>query len=112
VLLQNFPNPFNPETWIPYELVQDANVTIRIHNAKGQLIRTFSVGEQKAGLYVSKDKATYWDGRDNFGEKVANGVYFYTLQVEPQSRRLPDKLHPNENKVGSFRMTRKMVILK
>jgi len=107
VLLQNFPNPFNPETWIPFELAQDAKVTIRIYNAKGQLIRTFSLGEQKAGFYVSKDKATYWDGRDSAGEKVGSGVYFYTLQVEPMGRQIT-----SEGGVGSFRMTRKMVILK
>ena len=111
-LFQNFPNPFNPETWIPFELAKDANVTISIYNAKGQLMRILNLGEQKAGIYISKDKAAYWGGRDNAGEKVASGVYFYTLQVEHQSRQRPDKLHPDENKVGSFRMTRKMVILK
>ena len=108
---QNYPNPFNPDTWIPYGLAQDANVTISIYNAKGQLIRTLNLGEQKAGIYVSKDKTAYWDGRDNSGEKVASGVYFYTLQVEYQSQQGRGKFYPDE-KAGSFRMTRKMVILK
>ncbi|MBM3242513.1 hypothetical protein FJZ31_40145 [Candidatus Poribacteria bacterium] len=106
-LFQNFPNPFNPETWIPFELAKDADVTISIYNVKGQLIRVLNLGNQKAGVYVSKDKATYWDGRDNFGEKVANGVYFYTLQVEPTGKQ-----STSEGGAGSFRMTRKMVILK
>ena len=106
-LLQNFPNPFNPETWIPYELAQDASITISIYNAKGQLIRTFSLGEQKAGLYVSKDKATYWDGRDSAREKVGSGVYFYTLQVEHKGRQSQSKFYTSE---GSA--VRKMVILK
>ena len=111
-LLQNFPNPFNPDTWIPFELAQDANVTISIYNTKGQLIRTLNLGEQKAGIYISRDKAAYWDGRGNAGEKVASGVYFYTLQVEHQSRQRSDKLNPDENGADTFRMTRKMVILK
>ena len=108
---QNYPNPFNPDTWIPYGLAQDANITISIYNAKGQLIRILNLGNQKAGIYVSKDKSAYWDGRDNSGEKVANGVYFYTLQVEYQSQQRRGKFYPDE-KAGSFRMTRKMVILK
>ena len=93
-LLQNYPNPFNPETWLPYQLAQDVPVTISIYNTKGQLIRTLHLGDQKAGIYVAKDKAAYWDGRNHIGEKVANGVYFYTLQA------------------GGFRATRRMVILK
>jgi hypothetical protein len=93
-LFQNFPNPFNPETWIPFELAKDANVTISIYNAKGQLIRFLNLGNQKAGVYVSKGKAAYWNGRNNAGEKVANGLYFYTLQT------------------GDFKATRRMVIVK
>jgi len=108
---QNYPNPFNPDTWIPYGLAQDANVTISIYNAKGQLIRILNLGNQKAGIYVSKDKAAYWDGRDNAREKVASGVYFYTLQIEYQFQQRQGKFYPDE-KAGSFRMTRKMVILK
>ena len=93
-LLQNFPNPFNPETWIPYNLPKDANVTISIYDTKGQLIRTITLVNQKAGVYTSKDRAAYWDGRDSLGQKVSSGVYYYTLQA------------------GEFRSTRKMVIVK
>ena len=94
--LQNYPNPFNPDTWIPYLLAVDAPVTIyiNIYNLKGQLIRTIALGHQKAGVYVTKDKAAYWDGRDEAGEKVGSGVYFYTL------------------KAGKFVATRKMLIVK
>ena len=93
-LLQNYPNPFNPETWIPFELASSAEVIIRIYNTKGQLVRTLHLGNQNAGIYVTKDKAAYWDGTDSAGEKVASGVYFYTLQA------------------GEFRATRKMIIMK
>ena len=93
-LFQNFPNPFNPETWIPYELANSAEVTICIYNLKGQLIRTINLGQKDAGFYMSKERVAHWDGRDSFGEKVASGVYFYTLQT------------------GEFRATRKMVIMK
>jgi len=94
VLLQNYPNPFNPDTWLPYQLAQDAPVTISIYNSKGQLIRTLHLGNQKAGIYLTKDKTAYWDGKDSFGQKVASGLYFYTLQA------------------GKFTATRKMVIVK
>jgi len=93
-LLQNFPNPFNPETWIPFQLAQDTPVNINIYNTKGQLIHTITLGNKQSGIYVTKDKAAYWDGRDNFGQSVSSGVYFYTLQA------------------GEFRATRKMVIVK
>ena len=93
-LLQNYPNPFNPDTWIPFELATDASVTINIYNAKGQLIRTIVLGQKAAGVYLSKDKAAYWDGRDNSGEKVSSGVYFYTLQT------------------GKFTATQKLVVVK
>jgi parallel beta-helix repeat protein len=93
-LLQNFPNPFNPDTWIPYKLASDSLVSVSIYNAKGQLIRTLHLGYQNAGVYVTKGKAAYWDGRDNVGERVSSGVYFYTLQT------------------GKFISTRKMVIVK
>jgi hypothetical protein len=92
-LLQNFPNPFNPETWIPYQLPQDASVIVRIYNFKGQPIRTIELGQQTAGTYLTKDRAVYWDGRDHIGEKVASGVYFYTLQA------------------GDFSATKRMVIV-
>jgi len=92
-LLQNFPNPFNPETWIPYQLAQNASVTVRIYNLKGQSIRTIELGPKTAGTYLAKDRAVYWDGRDNVGEKVASGMYFYML------------------KAGEFMSTRRMVII-
>ncbi|MBM3238713.1 T9SS type A sorting domain-containing protein [Candidatus Poribacteria bacterium] len=82
LLGQNYPNPFNPETWIPYQLASDSPVLICIHNTRGQVIRTLNIGNQKAGIYMTKSKAAYWDGRDNSGEKVASGVYFYTLQTD------------------------------
>ena len=93
-LLQNYPNPFNPETWIPYQLATDSPLTIHIYNAKGQLVRTISLGNKDAGVYTTKDKAAYWDGKDSLGQQVASGVYFYTLRS------------------GEFRATRRMVILK
>ena len=93
-LYQNYPNPFNPETWIPFKLAQNTPVTINIYNTKGQLIRTISLGKKNAGVYTSRDKAVYWDGRSSEGSKVASGLYFYTLQAE------------------NFTATRKMVILK
>lgn len=94
VLLQNYPNPFNPESWIPYQLANDAVVTISIYNVKGQLVRTLNLGTQKAGIYMTKNKAAHWDGKDAVGEAVSSGVYFYHL------------------KAGDFFATRKMVILK
>jgi len=93
-LHQNYPNPFNPETWLPYQLANDSPVTISIYDPKVQLIRAIELGWKKAGLYITKDKAAYWDGKDSLGEKVASGVYFYTLQT------------------GEFSAMRKMVILK
>ncbi len=93
-LLQNYPNPFNPDTWIPFKLAQSVPVTINICDTKGQLVRTLHIGNKGAGVYVTKEKAAYWDGMDSLGEKVASGVYYYTLQA------------------GEFRATRKMLILK
>ena len=94
VLLPNYPNPFNPETWIPYDLAEDADVHIHIYNLKGESIRQLSLGFQTAGTYRTRSRAAYWDGRNATGEPVASGVYFYTLQV------------------GQFKATRRMVILK
>ena len=94
MLFQNTPNPFNPETWIPYQVVEDADVTISIYNVTGKLVRRLHLGHKNAGLYLSKDKAAYWDGKDSLGQEVASGVYYYTLQA------------------GEFRATRKMVIVK
>ena len=93
-LLQNYPNPFNPETWIPFQLAQDTPVTISIYDAKGKLVRIIALGSKPAGVYVAKDKAAYWDGRDERGEQVASGVYFYTLTA------------------GNFRATRKLIVVK
>ena len=80
-LLPNYPNPFNPETWIPYQLRKSAEVTLTIHNIDGAKVRTLPVGHQPAGMYQNRDRAAYWDGRNEMGETVANGVYFYTLST-------------------------------
>jgi len=94
VLLQNYPNPFNPETWIPYELAKDANVSVDIYNAVGQRIRSLDLGFQPRGRYTKREKAAYWDGRNNVGERIASGVYFYVFSS------------------GHYTATRKMVIVK
>ena len=94
LLLQNYPNPFNPETWIPYQLSEPSEVVIRIYNSQGQLVRTFSLGQREAGYYLSQARATYWNGRNSKGEKVASGVYFYQI------------------KAGDFSAMRRMVIMK
>ena len=93
-LLQNYPNPFNPETWIPYQLPQDTDVTISIYNIKGQLIRTLRLGQKPAGMYISKERAAHWNGRDEHGEMVSSGVYFYSIEAR------------------NFRATRKLVVAK
>ncbi|MFB3041947.1 MAG: T9SS type A sorting domain-containing protein, partial [Candidatus Poribacteria bacterium] len=81
-LLQNYPNPFNPETWIPYALKNSAQVKIHIYNMQGQVVRKLDLGFQKSAEYVTRDKAAYWDGRNNMGEHVASGIYFYRIQAE------------------------------
>ena len=78
-LLANYPNPFNPETWIPYQLEKPAEVTLRIYSVTGALVRTLALGHQPAGMYHNRSRAAYWDGRNSVGEHVASGVYFYTL---------------------------------
>ena len=93
-LLANYPNPFNPETWIPYELSKTADVTVSIHCVDGKLVRALPLGHQNPGIYQSKVRAAYWDGRNTLGEPVASGVYFYTLTA------------------GDFTATRKMLIIK
>ena len=93
-LLSNYPNPFNPETWIPYHLVQPADVTLTIYDTTGVMVRRLDLGHQPAGYYTDKTQAAYWDGRNNLGETVGSGVYFYQLQA------------------GDFSATRKLVILK
>jgi len=93
-LLANYPNPFNPETWIPYRLAEAANVTLTIYDIQGTIVRRIEVGHQQPAVYVSRDKAIYFDGRNNNGEQVSSGVYFYHL------------------KAGDFSATKKMLILK
>ncbi|MYH79791.1 T9SS type A sorting domain-containing protein [Candidatus Poribacteria bacterium] len=93
-VLQNYPNPFNPETWIPYQLAEPAEVTVRIYTANGTLIRTLAVGHRSAGTYQHRHNAVYWDGKNEMGEPVSSGVYFYLLTA------------------GEFNATRKMVIRK
>ena len=93
-LLINYPNPFNPETWIPYHLARDADVVLTIYDIKGAVVRQLSLGYQQAGYYTDRTKAVYWDGRNNVGETVGSGVYFYQLQT------------------GDYSAMRKMVILK
>ena len=94
ILLPNYPNPFNPETWIPYRLAEDALVTLTIYDGNGRVVRALDVGYQSAAFYESRSKAIYWNGRNEFGEGVASGVYFYHLSA------------------GDFSATRKMLILK
>ena len=79
VLRANYPNPFNPETWIPYHLADDTEVRINIYDIQGALVRQFDIGHQKAGYYTDRTRAAHWDGRNEIGEPVASGVYFYTL---------------------------------
>ena len=93
-LLANYPNPFNPETWIPYRLAKDAFVTLTIYDPSGRVVRTLNVGHRIAAVYESQAKAIYWNGKNGLGEPVASGVYFYTLTA------------------GDFSATRKMLILK
>lgn len=93
-LLANYPNPFNPETWIPYQLATNANVKLTIYDANGASVRGLDLGHQPAGVYHARNRAAYWDGRNEQGERVASGVYFYTLSV------------------GDFTATRRMLIRK
>ena len=81
-LLTNYPNPFNPETWIPYQLAKPAEVRISIHSSDGKLVRSLELGELSSGVYRSKSRAAYWDGRNELGEAVASGFYFYTLTAD------------------------------
>ena len=93
-LLANYPNPFNPETWIPYQLAEPADVTLHIHAIDGSLVRTLSLGHKAVGIYQTRSRAAYWDGKNEVGEPVASGVYFYTLTA------------------NDFNATRKMLIRK
>ena len=78
-LLSNYPNPFNPETWIPYQLSEPSNITLSIHSIDGNVIRTLSLGYKRQGLYHDRNKAIYWDGKNEVGETVSSGIYFFTL---------------------------------
>ena len=93
-LLPNYPNPFNPETWIPYQLSSPSDVTVRIYAVNGNLVRRLALGHQAIGIYQSRSRAAYWDGKNELGEPVASGVYFYTLTT------------------SDFNATRKMLIRK
>ena len=84
-LLPNYPNPFNPETWIPYQLATDTNVRITIYNAKGVVVQTLTLGHQSAGYYTGRNRAAYWDGQNALGERVASGFYFYQLETDTVS---------------------------
>ena len=81
MLLQNFPNPFNPETWIPYHLTEDASVAIQIYDAQGTHVRKLDLGHRSAGAYLTRDTAAYWDGRNDYGEALSSGLYFYQLRA-------------------------------
>ena len=78
-LMANYPNPFNPETWIPFELSQDADVTVHIYGLDGGIVRTLDLGHHMQGEYRARESAAYWDGRNQMGERVASGVYVYEL---------------------------------
>ena len=93
-LLQNFPNPFNPETWIPFRLANESHVTIQIYSSTGQLVRRLSPGIMPAGDYSSQSQAVYWNGHNQTGEPASSGVYLYTINA------------------GDFSATRKMLIRK
>ena len=84
-LLPNYPNPFNPETWIPYHLANTSNVQIIIYDTKGRVVRTLALGHQTTGYYTDRNRAAYWDGRNGLGESVASGVYFYQLKTDATS---------------------------
>ena len=93
-LLANYPNPFNPETWIPFQLAQDSTVIARIYDVTGKQIITMELGHLAAGNYVESNRAIYWDGKTDTGEQVSSGTYFYQIEA------------------GDYTETRKMVILK
>jgi hypothetical protein len=93
-LLPNYPNSFNPETWIPYQLAKPADVAVTIYAVDGTVVRTLALGHKSVGMYQGKSRAAHWDGRNNVGERVASGIYFYSVTA------------------GEFFATKKMLILK
>jgi len=94
MMWQNYPNPFNPDTWIPYKLIGSSTVVIKIYDVKGKLIRTLNPGYKTVGVYTTKERAAYWDGKNSSGEDVASGIYFYVLEA------------------GEFRSAKKMTLKK
>ena len=94
MLLQNFPNPFNPETWIPYYLTEDASAAIQIYDAQGVPVRKIDLGRKSMGAYLTRDTAAYWDGRNDYGEALSSGMYFYQLRA------------------AQFSATRRMILVK
>ena len=94
VLLANYPNPFNPETWIPYRLAEAADAQVTIYDTQGAIVRQLDLGHRPAGDYSTLSKAAYWDGRTETGEPVASGIYLYTLSA------------------GDYAATRKMLLIK
>jgi flagellar hook assembly protein FlgD len=93
-LLPNYPNPFNPETWIPYHLARASDVTLTIYDTTGAMVRQLDLGHQLAGFYTARNRAAYWNGRNENGELIASGIYFYQLRT------------------GDYTATRRMVIVK
>jgi flagellar hook assembly protein FlgD len=93
-LLANYPNPFNPDTWIPYELSEGSEVVIKIYTSAGNLVRTLNLGRKETGYYTTQSKSAHWDGKNEYGELVSSGIYFYSI------------------KTAEYTSTRKMVILK
>ena len=93
-VLPNYPNPFNPETWIPYQLSEESTVTVKMYDVGGHLVRTIEVGHKPVGYYLTRERAVYWDGHNESGEPVSSGVYFYTFIA------------------GDYTQTRRMVIVK
>jgi hypothetical protein len=93
-LLNNYPNPFNPETWIPFQLAEPQEVSIAIYDLKGRKVRGLDLGYKKAGYYLSRANAAYWDGRSDWGELIASGIYFYRI------------------KAGNFSGQKRLIILK
>jgi len=100
-LLENYPNPLNPETWIPYRLAEEAFVILTLYDLTGRVVRTIEVGFKPAASFASKTRAIYWDGRNDFGERVASGIYFYTLTAKSATEGSPP-----------YVATRKMLLLK